>query len=111
MKKYELECLSTQKYTEMGAAESSEKLVYQYQTTRRHSPENSYILSHVQWSDVMEVKFGCKQLKGEDRSILSLKTIGNPRHIRTSKPMTSSWAGRLLSMAYDEFVLRLDRKT
>jgi hypothetical protein len=47
VKKYGEKCISTQKYTETGAAESSEKLVYQYQTTRHHSPENSYILSHV----------------------------------------------------------------
>jgi hypothetical protein len=107
MKKYEGECLSTQKYTEMGAAESSEKLVYQYQTTRRQSPENSYILS----PDVTEFKFRCKQLENEESSIPSLKTIGNPRHVRTSKPMTRSWAGHLLSMAYEEFVIRLDRKT
>jgi hypothetical protein len=95
----------------MGATDSSEKLVYLYQTPRRHGPENSYILSHVQWSDVPDIIFRCKQLEVEDTSILSLKTTGNPRHIRTSKPMTRSWAGHLLSMAFEEFVIRLDRKT
>ena len=44
MEKYEGVCLSTQKYTEMGAAESSEKLAYPYQTTQRHSPKYNNIL-------------------------------------------------------------------
>lgn len=51
MEKYEGVCLSTQKYTEMGAAESSEKFVHPYQTTRRHSKKKKQYFNLL-WSDV-----------------------------------------------------------
>ena len=70
-------CLFTHKQTEIGAAESSEKSVYKYQNTRRHSPENSSILGPVQWSNVTEIKFLCKQVEGEDSRKMSLMTVGN----------------------------------
>jgi len=104
------ECVFPRKNTPRWEQQSPPKSLYTH--TRPHGvtvKKKQYF--NLLWSDVTEIKFRCKQLEGEDSSVLSLKTIGNRRHIGTSKPMTRNWAGHLLSMACEEFVIGLDRKT
>jgi len=106
MEKYEGVCLYTQKKTLSWSSRVLRKTGIPIPDhTASQSKKQQYF--NLLWSDVTDIKFRFKQLEAED----SNKTTGNRRHIRTSKPMTRSWAGHLLSMASEEFVIRLDRKT